>query len=542
MTVRASALAPCGGGDRVFAVAAGEARNPTLSGRAASTDDFAGSVDPARTVLLLGAGASVPSGAPTAAQLAKSISEELRGRVVSEDLEELATILERLVGRQALVEAVRKRLKDLKPTGGLLALPEFPWAAIYTTNFDRLIEKAYRRVGRPLSVIRSNYDYAKLEQGDATPLFKIHGCISEDIVDGSHARLVLTEDDYAEYAKYRETLYARLGSDLSARDVLVIGQSLRDPHLQEQMREAARSKQHYGAPGRLLALVYEADPDRAALWEGRGFMVAFGDIDTLFRALTVVQPPEPRDTQALDDRLLLKPLMRTAAIDVDHALTLAPDPVRMFNGRAATYADIAAGDAFPRSALTQVVSDLGAPGNYFLSIVGHAGVGKTTLAREVLVEAARVGTYCWEHPYDFPLLADEWLDVDDQLRGQDQQGILLIDNCTPFLRQVNKLVSRLASREDPRLRMILTAAAAQWRPRMKDPALWKHGVVFELSTLSAEDIAKLVRLSTQNPVIRDLVDPAFAALPAAEKERSQGTRSRRHVCLPEERVRKRATR
>lgn len=112
-------------------------------------DELAQGVNPARTVLFLGAGASVPSGAPTGAQLAEAVSVELRGRVISADLQELATILERLVGREALVAAVRKQLTELAPSRGLLTLPEFPWHAIYTTNFDRLVELAYRRVGNP---------------------------------------------------------------------------------------------------------------------------------------------------------------------------------------------------------------------------------------------------------------------------------------------------------------------------------------------------------------------------------------------------------
>jgi len=237
-------------------------------------------------------------------------------------------------------------LGRLEPTGGLLVVPEFDWAAIYTTNFDHLVEKSYRRVGKPLVVICSNYDYAKLEQEEGTPLFKIHGSIGHDIVDGYKARLVLTEDDYADYANYRETLFARLGVDLAAKDVLVLGQSLRDPHLQQQLRAAARVKRDSGAPGRLLVLVYEADLDRAALWEGRGFAVAFGGLDEFLRALTLSMPAMEERTdhrpQGGDERLLLKPILRTAAVDLDHALTLSPDPVRMFNGRAATYGDIAA--------------------------------------------------------------------------------------------------------------------------------------------------------------------------------------------------------
>jgi hypothetical protein len=314
-------------------------------------------------------------------------------------------MLEAVDGRPRLVEAVRGQLKRLEPAGGFLVLPEFEWAAIYSTNFDRLIEKSYCRVGKPLVVIRSNYEYAKLEQEQGTPLFKIHGCITQDIVDGHRARLVLTEDDYADYANYRETLFGRLGVDLAAKDVLVLGQSLRDPHLQLQMREAARVKRDSGASGRLLALVYEADTDRAALWERRGFAVAFAGVDEFLHAVAASMPVTEEPTWDRDDRLLLKPILRTAAVDLDHAMTLSSDPVRMFNGRAATYGDIAAGATFDRSLRAQLQPKLADPTVRFVSIIGVAGVGKTTLARQLLTEAAKQGALLLGTPLRVPALA-----------------------------------------------------------------------------------------------------------------------------------------
>src|SRR5262249_17893495 len=157
-------------------------------------------------------------GAPTGRELASELSIELRGRVISDDLLEVATILQQRVGRGPLVAALRKRLTGLTPTGGIATIPEYAWSAIYTTNFDQLVERAYRRVGKDLTVVRSNYDWAKLERGDGPPLFKIHGCITEDTVDGHRSGMVLTEHDYDDHAKYREALFARLAADLMSKD------------------------------------------------------------------------------------------------------------------------------------------------------------------------------------------------------------------------------------------------------------------------------------------------------------------------------------
>src|SRR6266487_1069402 len=92
---------------------------------------------PDRTVLFLGAGASVPSGAPIAFELGRQLSAKVAGEsTLSDDFVETCSILDHRYGRAALVAAIRGLLSELQPTGGLLAIPEFEWSALYTTNFD----------------------------------------------------------------------------------------------------------------------------------------------------------------------------------------------------------------------------------------------------------------------------------------------------------------------------------------------------------------------------------------------------------------------
>ncbi len=500
-----------------------------------SLTDFVVRLKPEKTVLLLGAGASVPSGAPTSAELAAYLSAQLApGEHISDDLAETCSILENRLGRRPLVEAIRTRLRPLRPSGGLLSLPEFAWPCLYTTNFDRLLELAYKDAQSSLVPIRSNFDYYKADGSNGLPLFKIHGCITEDIVDGHNARMVLSERDYEEYDSYREVLYKRLSLDLLANDVLVIGQSLKDPHLRRDMQIAADLHKSRGAPGRLFALVYEGDPDRAQLWQQKGLDIAIADIDAFVHELAQAGATKAFAPPKLDTPGALPPALTGVTWDVSHARLLGSDAVRLFNGSAAAYGDIAAGYTFPRSAEPQILNALKDPATKFATVTGAAGVGKTTLARRVASSLAQDGWLCWEHRTDFPLHADDWLGVNARLVAANKHGVLVVDDCTHFMRQLNALASSLATTPSTSgLHLVLTATTSRWVPRIKARELFAHGMEQRLTSLSPAEIDELLSLLDREAAIRGLVESDFAALPRADQTRRLRGRcsADMYVCL-----------
>jgi GTPase SAR1 family protein len=328
--------------------------------------------------------------------------------------------------------------------------------------------------------------------------------------------MVLTEFDYDDYASFREALFRQLDSDLLTSDVLIVGQSLSDRHLKAVVTQAAHLQATRGAQGRLFLLVYEPDKARASLYHRRGITTSSGSLEDFFYVLSATQPPV--DPEVVDDaqRLLLKPTLRTAALDVDQ-VTGSANAARLFNGRPATYADIRAQLTFMRSAHPRLVGFMQGPDRQFLTLLGVAGVGKTTLARQLMLGLLGEGNYCWEAVKELPLSAEEWLHVDDQLREQGAEGVLLIDECTPELRQVNLLADGLAARGAGGLKLILTASSVQWRPRRKSPALYAKGHEETLSLLDTGDVRRMVELVETQPAIRDLADDAFRRLTTGDK-------------------------
>lgn len=465
---------------------------------------------PASTALLLGAGASVPSGAPTGPQLAQRLWRDVaKSEAHSDDLIESAGILERRFSRRAVIEALVNALKHLQPTGGLLGLPKFAWQAIYTTNFDQLMEIAYKTSGMPLVPIRSNYDFSYRESRTDTTLYKLHGCITQDRSLGHKASMILSEQDYEDFDKYQQSIFSLLQSSLLTGDVLIIGQSLRDRHLSDLIKKVLTYKQE-GAPGEIYALIYDPDDLRAPLLEDKGAKIAFGGIDEFVHAMTSSAPASILPSAPADTTL---PISVISVVDnVEQSRLRETNVVKMFNGAAATFADIKGGVTFQRAQFAAVLNQVESKDSPLIVVVGAAGVGKTTYARQIVYGLYEKGYLAVEHKNDFPFQSQPWISIESNLRSKGLRAVLLLDECTRYLRQVNLLVEYIASVDEPALRLVMTANAAQWGPRIKSAAIFSRGSVVELSRLFDADLHALINLVEFNKNIADLVQSDFKNL------------------------------
>lgn len=494
-------------------------------------DALARALKPSKTVLVTGAGACVPSGAPTGAQLAAELWKRLANvDAESLDLKETATILERRFSRRAVIDVITKILSPLQPTGGILGLPKLGWEKIFSTNYDKIIEMAYAKQGVPLAPIRSNYDFSSRENSHGTRLFKIHGCISQDESRGDKASMILTEYDYETHEQYRQLLFAQLTASLLENDVLIMGQSLRDGHLNDLIRDVLKGKQQ-GASGHVYALVYQADEYRAPLLEDIGLRIAFGDINTFVHALAGnVESAE--EIAAPVSSVLLPLSLVSTALEVAVEGGKPPNVLRMFNGGPASYADVATRCTFERSQQLEAVDSV-LKGVRFVTITGAAGVGKTTFARQIASAIQAAGHPVWEHKGDFPFQAKPWMELEASLRSEGRIGVLVLDECTHFLRQANALVDHLSDVELPALRLILTANSAVWAPRLKSPNLFAKGRVIELSRLEVAEINSLISLVERNPEIARLVHGSFKSMSRQEQVQSlrQKCSADMFVCL-----------
>src|SRR4051812_48473428 len=106
-------------------------------------------------VLFLGAGigshmAAAGKVAPTAAELAQELASHFSIDTTSDDLAKVSLVVEMRKGRDALDDFVKKRLANLEPDSHLRWLLSRRWNAIFTTNYDSCIERAFELNEKPL--------------------------------------------------------------------------------------------------------------------------------------------------------------------------------------------------------------------------------------------------------------------------------------------------------------------------------------------------------------------------------------------------------
>ena len=484
-------------------------------------DRLVQNLEPSRTVLFFGAGSSIPSGSPSAGALTSAIAERFSIDAAGFDLSEVAELAELSADRSQLIKFVRTQFPSPNPTGGLLNIPIYAWKGIYTTNYDELLERAYQIRKSTCTTFTTNYDFSKSSDPTSQPIYKIHGTIGQDVSDGHKGRMILTQSDFDKAIEYRDFLFTRLASDMAGADLIIIGFSLSDPDIRAVVdRVLAIQAKMGGAGGQVYLLLYQHDENRARLLEARGIRVSFGGIDQFSEALARKGPATSVVYSTSNDPVQQSKTLSATAIDVKHSVdNLSSNASAMFNGWPATYADVSAGLTFGRTVSTTVFGAFKAATSQFATIVGASGVGKTTAARQVAIQAEAIGWLCWEHKSDFALPVDEWVSAAEKLQASDLDGLLTIDDAHFHVPEINRLVDSLASKGLIRLRLLLTSGRAQWQFRTKSAFLTKAGSEHQLSKLNSQEIDRLIMLVSGANEIRPLVEATFSGFSLQEKRR-----------------------
>jgi hypothetical protein len=184
-----------------------------------------------KVVLFVGNGASIEAGGPKTGELVEQIKRSFPDAQYKNDdfIQTCTDVLETtLTSRIDLENLIVKTLYDLKPSSFHLELPLHFWRAIYTTNYDDLIEQGYRGVEKRVQgcdTVFSDTDSMMLNDDEKVKLFKLMGCITSKHPD---SKLIITRSDYNAILRNRPRLFRTLYDIMKDGTILYIGYSFQD--------------------------------------------------------------------------------------------------------------------------------------------------------------------------------------------------------------------------------------------------------------------------------------------------------------------------
>lgn len=198
-----------------------------------SRADLVEAVRQKRAILFVGAGVSKNVGVPTTDEIVAEIAKQLgydpewfRTLGDHRALAEYYKLVKGTLGPLRSWMDVTWHRNDVSVRESRIhrLIVELSFPVVYTTNYDRWLEKAYDAYGQPFTKIANVGDLLEARAG-VTQIVKYHGDFDDD------SSLVLTESSFFARLDFESALDIKLQADVLGRPVLFIGYSLSDVNI-----------------------------------------------------------------------------------------------------------------------------------------------------------------------------------------------------------------------------------------------------------------------------------------------------------------------
>ncbi|WP_029972017.1 SIR2 family protein [Paraburkholderia graminis] len=365
-------------------------------------------------VLFLGAGASIGAegrglypDVPDGYRLGERLCDKFLG---GEDKDKLLSVIaDYAISEAGDIVTVQKFIRDIFidfwPSEFHSKIPTYKWAAIVTTNYDQIIERAYSQAASPRQVLcpitKSSDRMEDVLRGpNALPYLKLHGCIS--LWQDKEIPLILTIDHYADHRKGRERLFDRFLSYASDMPVIFVGYKLEDPDFRKILSQIADSGV---ARPRYYVVSPNPNPRDIKIWEQKKIEALPGTFADLMTSLEEKIPEALRSytsqvvNHPIEAKFIKKVELSQSALDFiqndawyiqEGMATEEISPRLFYRGASQGWSAIANKLDFRRTLEDQILldsvirddSDRNGPVE-FLLIKGHAGAGKSVLLKRL---------------------------------------------------------------------------------------------------------------------------------------------------------------
>lgn len=175
----------------------------------------------------IGAGLSIPAGFCSWRELLKNPAKEIGLNVDKEiDLVNLAQYYANSMKRTSIDDLIRQKFTTLAtPTENHKLLAQLPISTFWTTNYDKLIEKALENNMKTTYVKTKDEHLRGSNHNFDAIVYKLHGDVDQP------EDAVITRSDYEEFGYSKRKLFREvLEGDLLTKTFLFLGFSFEDPN------------------------------------------------------------------------------------------------------------------------------------------------------------------------------------------------------------------------------------------------------------------------------------------------------------------------
>lgn len=368
---------------------------------------------------------------------------------------------------------IRDLFIGFEPNESQIAFANFGWKAIFTTNYDRILEKAYdqnlNKVQELSVVYRNSNEQTIFKTEKSIPYYKLHGCIS--YIADENLQLILSTEQYIDHKKNRDRLFTAFKELSSDYTILFVGYSNQDPNIRGILKELDVLKD---ARPRYYMLAPKFEHYEKSYWQQRKIEpieLTYADfIEELQREISIEQRKLSsiliEHDQPIFSKFVLNPkdnpptesLLKFLSTDAEYLhsgiKSKESDAKNFYKGFCEDWDPIIRNLDVQRSLKDRILEDTiinekfnSADGVYLFCISGYAGSGKSVLLRRISWEAAitfeKLVIYLNQA---FTINSEAIVELYNYAK---ERIYLIIDDCLINEQSVNFLVNRLKDEKVP---------------------------------------------------------------------------------------------